>query len=479
MRWIDRLNLSLAVMAIAVAVAPAPAQTAPSLTTALDDYVAKPDATYSWQLVGTYPQKDSTTFVLHLKSQTWRTPAEVNRTVWEHAVVVVVPKVVESNHCFLFVTGGANDRPMPKGADATTARIAATCKSIVAEIKMIPNQPLIFHNDGVPRKEDDLIGYSWAQYLKTGDATWLPRLPMVKSVVRAMDCIQEFAKSEAGGGKAVEKFVVAGGSKRGWTTWLTGVADKRVAAIVPIVIDVANVSVSMRHHAAVYGFWAESIGDYVHHGIMKAWEHPRLADLYKIVDPYSYRDRLTLPKFVVNAAGDQFFVPDSSQFYYGALIGEKLLRYVPNADHSLKNSDAVESIAAFYQMIIAGKPRPTMDWTFEADGSIVLTANPTPKNVKLWAATNPKARDFRLEEIGPAYRGSDVAANAEGRYVGKIEAPSTGWTAYFLEATFDTGLGKVPLKASTAVRVVPDRVPFQNQDPSKVPYEGRRPRKRA
>ena len=30
-----------------------------------------------------------------------------------------------------------------------------------------------------------------------------------------------------------------------------------------------------------------------------------------------------MPKFVLNAAGDQFFLPDSSQFYYDELKGPK------------------------------------------------------------------------------------------------------------------------------------------------------------
>jgi PhoPQ-activated pathogenicity-related protein len=41
----------------------------------------------------------------------------------------------------------------------------------------------------------------------------------------------------------------------------------------------------------------------------------------------------------------------------GALIGEKYLRYVPNTDHSLKGSDAGDSILAFYHSIAAGQPR--------------------------------------------------------------------------------------------------------------------------
>lgn len=451
---------------------------AESKKTALDEYIAKADSTYAWKLVSTIPGEKATTYVIHLTSQTWKTTADVNRTVWEHWLVVTKPKEVLFDKAFVMISGGANDGKTPDRSDAKTQAIAAASNSIVAELRMIPNQPLIFHNDGVPRKEDDLIGYCWAQFIKTGDATWLPRLPMVKSVVRAMDCLQEFSKSEAGGGKKIEKFVVAGGSKRGWTTWLTGVADPRVEAIIPIVIDIANVSISMKHHAAAYGFWAESIGNYVEHGIMANWNHPRLAEAYKIIDPYNYIDRLMMPKYVLNAAGDQFFLPDSSQFYYADLKGEKHLRYVANGDHSLRDTDAVTSMVAFYRMILSGQPRPKMDWSFETDGSIVLTTTPKPKVVKLWQANNPTARDFRLEMIGPAYKSTEVKVDAKGRYIGNIATPSGGWSAYFLEATFDIdGDGKYPFKETTAVRITPDRLPFPDIDPSKVPYEGRKPRR--
>ena len=48
---------------------------------------------------------------------------------------------------------------------------------------------------------------------------------------------------------------------------------------------------------------------------------------------------------MVNASGDQFFLPDSSQFYFDDLSGEKYLRYVPNASHSLEKTDALENLA--------------------------------------------------------------------------------------------------------------------------------------
>ncbi|HMO37624.1 MAG TPA: PhoPQ-activated protein PqaA family protein, partial [Gemmatales bacterium] len=203
----------------------------------LDQYLSKPDPVYGWEVHKTVDGPTGTTTILKLKSQTWRTEKEVDRTVWEHAVVIVKPKKLQTNKAFLLIGGGGNDRPLPGKSDIMTQIIANATGSIVVELKNVPNQPLVFNGDGEKRVEDNLLGYGWNKFLETGDPTWVARLAMVKSAVRCMDCVQEWASKE---GTPVEKFVVAGGSKRGWTTWLTGATGPRVEAIVPIVIDILN-----------------------------------------------------------------------------------------------------------------------------------------------------------------------------------------------------------------------------------------------
>ncbi|MBY0587055.1 PhoPQ-activated pathogenicity-related family protein [bacterium] len=438
--------------------------------TALDRYVAKPDPSYSWKLAHQAEEDGTSQYVIDLTSQTWRTEKDVNRPLWKHALVIVKPAGVTSKTAFLFIVGGGNGGELPSGADGKAIAIAKATQSVVAELRMVPNQPLIFHQDKVPRNEDDIIGYTWDQFLKTGDDTWPARLPMVKSAVRAMDCVQEFLGSEQGGKHTIDGFVVAGGSKRGWTTWCTAAVDKRVVAAIPIVIDVLNVRRSMAHHTEAYGFYAMAVGDYMKHNIMQRIGHPRLDDLYAIEDPYSYRNRFTMPKFVLNASGDQFFCPDSSQFYYGDLPGEKYLRYVPNADHSLKDTDAVESIIAFYSTVLRGAERPRYSWKFEEDGSIRVESPTPPKEVVVWQAHNPKARDFRADTIGKTYTSSPVSAVEPGLYVAKVDKPAEGWKAFFVELTYDVG-APVPLKLTSAVRILPDTLPFEGIDPAKAPYE--------
>jgi PhoPQ-activated pathogenicity-related protein len=439
--------------------------------TALDRYVAKPDTTYAWRVVRTVPSPGLTQYIVDLKSQSWRTEKDVDHPVWQHWLSIVKPAKPASRLAFLRITGGANGGEPPQSAEPATLKLAEATNSVVAELKMVPNQPLVLNHDGVPRKEDDFIAYTWDQFLKTGDETWPARLPMVKSAVRAMDCVQELLASDQGGRFGIEKFVVSGGSKRGWTTWCTAAVDQRVAAAIPIVIDVINVRACSRHHVAAYGFYSEAMGDYIRHNIKGRANDPMINRLYAIEDPYSYRERLTMPKFVINASGDQYFPPDSSQFYFGDLPGEKYLRYVPNADHSLRDSDAQESLIAFYQTILAGSPRPKYSWTFESDGSIRVQTADAPKAVQLWQATNPGARDFRLKTIGKAYKSQPLREEG-GVYVGKIDPPEKGWTASFVELTFDVNQS-FPLKLSTAVRILPDTLPYAGLDPAKAPLEAR------
>lgn len=454
--WSGLLILAVAFTASAAA---EPAEPLPAKT-ALDDYVGKPDPSYSWKVVKQVPGKGFTAYLVDMTSQTWRTSEEVDRPVWRHWLTVVKPDRLAGDTGFLFIGGGRNDRDPPNPVDEKMVKIALASRSVAAQLRMVPNQPLVFHGDGKPRFEDDLVAYTWDQFLKTGDPTWPARNPMVKSAVRAMDTVTALMASEEGGKTDLGKFVVAGGSKRGWTTWLTGAVDDRVVAIVPIVIDVLNAAKSIRHHWAAYGFWAPAIHDYEEHGILARLDHPRTDDLYRLVDPYYYRHRLQKPKYVVAAAGDQFFLPDSARFYFDELPGEKYLRVVPNADHSLDGSDALESIVAFYRLLLSGKPRPEFSWTFEPSGTIRVKAQDPPVKALLWQATNSNARDFRLETFGPKYVATEVASNG-GAFTAKVEKPPRGWTAYFVELTYR--VGELPLKFTTPVRVVPDTLPFADK----------------
>lgn len=426
--------------------------------TALDDYIASPDPAYTYSLVRTITSSDYTAYVLDMASQSWRSPGEVDRTLWKHWLTIVVPKTVSHDTALLYISGGSNGDSPPSSAPSEVVFIATNTQSVAAQLRMVPNQPLTFPDGGGPRYEDEIIAYTFDKYLTTKDPNWPLLLPMAKSAVRAMDTIQDYLTIE------INHFAVTGASKRGWTTWLTAAVDTRVITIMPMVIDVLNIGDQMTHHFAAYGYYSEAIHDYVDLDVISRIYSPQGQVLLQIVDPYEYRDRYLLPKYLLNSTGDQFFLPDSAQFYFDDLPANKYLRYIPNTDHGLSGSypyshDALESLTLFYYSVLNSLARPQFTWTVPAENRIEVQTTTTPKEVRLWQATNPTARNFRLDVIGFAWKVSPLQDQGGGTYIAEVSNPPQGWRAFFVELIFDNETN-VDYKFTTEVRVTPDYLPF-------------------
>jgi PhoPQ-activated pathogenicity-related protein len=275
------------------------------------------------------------------------------------------------------------------------------------------------------------------RFLETRDATWPLLFPMVKSAVSAMTAIQDFGKKEYG--VSIEKFVVTGGSKRGWTSWLTAVADDRVAAIAPLVIDTLNFGPQMKHQIESWGEYSEQIADYTTKGLVDVMIKQPEVPLWQWVDPYTYRSRLSLPKLIINGTNDRYWTVDALSLYWDDLVGEKHVRYVPNVGHSLDDGreSALTTLAAFTQHIAAGKPMPKFTWSYD-DGDelrLKMAASPAPKSARLWVA-HSGTRDFRdadwkAQELSPQ--------GGNGEYVAVVPKPESGYVAVFGEATFNDG----------------------------------------
>src|SRR6516162_6784938 len=137
-RLVARTRHIVALVAACSVIQVAVGATAQPDRTPLDEYIAKPDATYSWKLSKTLPGDGYTTFVVDMKSQTWRTSPEVNRPLWQHWVTIVKPNEVKYDTAFLLIGGGSNGRPAPDKPDAMTLAFARTTNSVAVELTMIP-----------------------------------------------------------------------------------------------------------------------------------------------------------------------------------------------------------------------------------------------------------------------------------------------------------------------------------------------------
>lgn len=402
------------------------AQTA-EVPTTLRDFVARPDDSFAWKLVDSQELDGARSYDVELTSQTWQD------IVWKHDLLVFQPANLKyPDHVLLYITGGSN-KNKPKPEDRLLGSSLATLTGCrVALLFQVPNQPLLGG-----RFEDDLITDTFLFHLATKDDRWPLLFPMVKSAVRAMDCLEQLAAEEWK--SPIKGFVVTGASKRGWTTWLTGAIEPRVRGIAPIVIDTLNMPKQMDYQIETWGKYSEQIIDYERKGLIKRLkEDLAIEPLWRWVDPYTYRKQLELPKLIINGTNDPYWTVDALNNYWDDLSGAKYIRYVPNAAHNLKGGreGAIATLAAFTQHIAADKPMPAIQWMHDTDqGRLRLTiqSSPTPKGVNLWTAESD-TKDFRLA----AWKSKPIAAK-EGRYTAEVQPPDGKHIALFGELIFQSG----------------------------------------
>jgi len=344
-----------------------------------------------------------------LKSQTWR------EFEWKHDVLIAIPPQIEfQNVAVLLITGDFDPTRAKEVEDFLW--IAEKFGAPLIVLGDVPNQPIF----GL--REDHLIAHTFVQYGETNDPTWPLLFPMTTSAVAAMDMAQEMLN--------VEKFFVTGASKRGWTTWLTAVVDERVFAIAPIVFDNLNFEKQLAQQMKMYGEYSRSISPYVERGLPEYVRTEVGQKLLKMVDPYSYRDRLTMPKYIVNATNDEYWTIYSSMLYFFDLRGKNYLLYVPNNPHGIKNIPyVVDNLSSFFKLALRGQ---LVDIDYElSEGTIVIRDHPTIRQVYLHRAVSDTT-DFRKS----LWLRFPVLPD-EGVYSISVEPPQNRHVAYYAEIVLE------------------------------------------
>ncbi len=414
----------------------------------LSDYIALPDDSFRWELRERQSSHNCEILRLHLTSQRWQ------GIDWRHILYLIKPQNldVQRDDAVLVVAGGSWQMNWPEnGPDTVSVRgevplmanVAQQFGCVIAVLTMVPFQPMM---NG--KHEDEIIAATFAKYVETQDATWPLLLPMVKSAVRGMDATCSAAKQEWG--VTLNKFTVTGASKRGWTTWLTGATDPRVTAIAPMVIDMLNMGEQMKHQVASFGGYSEQIADYTELNLPAFLSTPQGQSLQKIVDPFAYREQLTLPKLLIFGTNDRYWPLDACNLYWDQLSGDKHLLYVPNQGHGLNDYPRVlGSVMAIHRSRNGGKPLPQLDWNFadEARGiKLDISAKGAVDSVRGWVAQSP-TRDFR-----DAKWSEKVCKQlGNGSWTLEVAKPQDGFVACFAECvgTADS----MPSFFSTNVRI--------------------------
>ncbi|MGB5556349.1 MAG: PhoPQ-activated protein PqaA family protein [Flavobacteriaceae bacterium] len=418
---------------------------------ALENYLKTEDNSYRWELKDTFNINGVMAYDLLLTSQIWR------EHTWKHQLTLFVPNNVAYDGALLFITGGSLKDGIPNwktqeknGSESEPmANIAHKNNAIVAILRQVPMQPL-YDNDLV---EDQLISFTLHNFKKDKDYTWPLLFPMVKSAVRGMDAVQEFSKQNLN--KTITRFTVSGASKRGWTTWLTGASDKRVEAIGPMVIDVLNMPVSLDYQLTAWQEYSVQIQDYTDLEIPQTVSTPEGDALTQMIDPYSYREKLTMPKIIFIGTNDEYWPIDAIKNYIKEIPGENYVHYTPNAGHDLAGGEkALKALSAFWGQTLAKEPYSDLDYELATDKtSATLTVDSHSKQLKsgyLWLADSDD-RDFRDEE----WESTKLTISADGHVLEKVLFPKKGYKAFYIDLEYEDPNGGTYTK-STRVYLADD-----------------------
>lgn len=408
---------------------------------ALESYLNNNDQTFSWEIRNSYDISGVTAYDLLLTSQTWR------EHVWVHQLTIFVPSENNYDGALLYLNGRdiKNGEPDWRGSNEITsfilAQVAQKNKAITAVLWQVPNQPLY---DNL--SEDALISYTLHQFKEEGDFTWPLLFPMVKSAVRAMDAIQEFSQQNLAGD--IDRFMVTGASKRGWTTWLTGAMDNRVVAIAPMVIDILNMPVNLQYQLDVWSDYSPQIDDYVRLGIVQEVETGRGPEIARMIDPYAYRSKLTIPKLIVIGTNDEYWPVDAIKHYIREIPGENSIVYLPNAGHDLGGGEAaILAISAFFGQTLKGESYPVNQWDLnynEREITLSVTVTPEPlESVTLWWADS-EDRDFR----DATFINKDLGLKNVSKLETNIDYPASGFRAFFVNLEYRDANGGTYTKST-------------------------------
>lgn len=445
------------------------------------------------------------TFIL--ESQKWpiKPDNNIETTIWKHKIHLYVPSEILHKTALLYVSGGINYSKERKEEFLSSKekldfeKLAEDNKAVVAVIEDVPNQYLFI--DGEPKKEDDILAFTYKKIIEDPDqyAELAGHLPMAKSIIAGMNFTIEILQER---NITIENFVLVGASKRGWAVWLASLEDSRVSAIVPIVIDILNVQNNIEHICRSYIKGCPlALDSYKQYSVLELLMTNASKPLLEIEDPYSYlklpeyQAQASIPKYIINAAGDDFFAPDSAKFYFPELTGEKYLRYLPKAMHYFSGSAITDylnnaaiinkAIDNYFYFHLNNIELPQISWSF-TDNKVTVNSSIIPKEVHLWTAHNDNERDFRfinnykywhllykafIANTGVDYLFHNLCDNCyyeeeiifscppqqECVIEASLESFSKGWRASFLELHYE--IEEREFVATTQINIFPDTYP--------------------
>ena len=156
-----------------------------------------------------------------------------------------------------------------------------------------------------------------------------------------------------------------------------------------------------------------------------------------MVDPYSYRKKLTMPKMLFMGTNDEYWTVDAIKHYIDSIPGQNYVHYVPNVGHDLGDKkQAIAALSAFFGATLANKPyticQPQLTYSKKGITPKVNATADVLVNATLWS-TNSADTDFRNDK----WEGKDVGLKKKSATITSVQSfPADGYRAFYLDLRY-------------------------------------------
>ena len=161
-----------------------------------------------------------------------------------------------------------------------------------------------------------------------------------------------------------------------------------------------------------------------------------------MIDPYSYREKLTMPKMLFMGTNDPYWPVDAVKNYIDSIPGDNHICYIPNAAHDLGDkTQAFITLSAFLGTTVTNGKSPVCNYTVvEKNDSIFLTVYATPEllvDALLWSSAS-EDQDFRDEK----WNNKKLDKAKIAQFTVGIGKPESGFKAFYIDLKYKAVFGE-------------------------------------
>jgi len=440
------------------------------------------DNAYRFDVYGEKQGEGYKAYFLDFVSQSWH-PEKTVPPVWRHWLTLIIPNQRVKDIGMLVLTEGfsTNETPMSEISPYFIS-LAVSSKSVVAILEGFPRDKVgIYETPAkvVNLEPTEFVSWSLKQYFETYDPGWIVFCPLVKSVVRAMDAIQEFLLKNLRSEIPLKEFVLCGDAPF-FVPWLVPSVDSRVIGLVSINASAFHLEQQIKRMFMDEISFPPLFAEMDDAGILPLLETEDGENLLKVIDPYSYRTSLQIPKLVVSIGNEQGYnlVPLSEQMNseipepvswlmcphlqlsreFAFLPQQMLLNFLPSTHTPIY--DFKDTLRVFYHRILGQKNMPIFHWDFSPTGECTVKVSEEIIECRVWYCSKDKRGDiFNL--TNKDWKCKNLSEVAEGSYRTNIPLPLQQYTGAFVEVIFPSLMG-VPFPLTSNIHILTQRDIVEN-----------------